>query len=141
MMDVRRVRATDVVDVSRLLEELGYPTAEELVAERLAAIADREGAVFVAEEEGKVVGWVHVSGAASLHYGPFAEVTGLVIADAHRGEGIGTRLMGEAEAWANEFGYPTVRLRSRSSRGRTHAFYLGLGYSKVKEQVMFTKDL
>jgi ribosomal protein S18 acetylase RimI-like enzyme len=141
MLDVRRVRATDVVELGRLLDELGYPTAEESVAERLAAIADREGAVFVAEQSGRVVGWIHVSGAASLQYGTFAEVTGLVISDAHRGEGLGTRLMVEAEAWASESGYAAVRLRSRSSRERTHAFYLGLGYSKVKEQVMFTKDL
>jgi ribosomal protein S18 acetylase RimI-like enzyme len=140
-MEIRNVRATDLVGVSRLLGELGYPVTDDLVAERLASIGDQRGAVFVAETGEVVVGWVHVCAAASLQYGQFAEVTGLVIAEDHRGAGIGGRLMAEAESWARNEGFPEVRLRSRSSRLRTHGFYRGLGYTEVKEQVMFVKGL
>lgn len=140
-MDVRNVRATDLAGVGRLLGELGYPVTDDLVAERLTSIGDQKGAVLVAVTGEDVVGWVHVCEAANIQYGRFAEVTGLVIAEEHRGGGIGSRLMAEAESWARNEGFLEVRLRSRSSRLRTHGFYRGLGYTDVKEQVMFVKGL
>lgn len=140
-MDVRKVRATDVAGVSRLLGELGYPAIDDLVAQRFTSIGEPGGAIFVAETGEEVVGWVHVCAAANLQYGRFAEVTGLVIAEEHRGGGIGSRLMAEAESWARNEGFLEVRLRSRSSRLRTHGFYRGLGYTEVNEQVMFVKGL
>ncbi|MGB9593658.1 MAG: GNAT family N-acetyltransferase, partial [Anaerolineae bacterium] len=98
-------------------------------------------AVFVAEAEGVVVGWVHVYAVATLESPAHAEIGGLVVDEAHRGRGIGRALMERAEAWARGMGLHTVRLRSNVIRAEAHAFYERIGYAPVKTQKVFAKRL
>jgi hypothetical protein len=53
--------AADACAVAALSGELGYPAAGHDVAQRWRALAGREDhAVFVADENGRIAGWVHV---------------------------------------------------------------------------------
>lgn len=79
-------------------------------------IAHNHGRVIVAEENGKVIGssaFAKVrSGDAYLEdfdatYGYIAEVT---VHDGHRGQGIGTALMTEAERWLAETGVNQIQI-------------------------------
>ena len=98
--------------------------------------------VYVAAgADGAVVGWVHVFLAHRLVAEPFAEIGGLVVDESCRVYGVGRALMETAEAWAQERGYPQVRVRSNTIRVGAFAFYQRLGYQCIKTQNVFVKAL
>ncbi len=160
--------AADVERAADLCTQLGYPSTASDVAPRFQAIAARaDHAVFVAEDDARVVGaelapfddrsgsleqgrgappsvvgWVHVcAGMLVLESDPWAEIGGLVVDERVRGRGVGDRLLAAAEAWAREQGYPQVRLRSNVVREAAHQFYLRRGYEVFKTQLNFRKAL
>lgn len=59
------------------------------------------------DEEGKIVGWVHLEGLRLDELRHVAELTVGVVAD-HRQEGIGKRLLEHGSGWATEAGYEKV---------------------------------
>ena len=62
-MEIREATADDADSLAALSIQLGYSTTPEEVADRLRALRGRPGnAVFVAEDDGTVAGWLHVSG-------------------------------------------------------------------------------
>lgn len=138
----RSATIPDAPELVSLVEELGYPSSPEDVLARLTRLLhEPEQAVFVAEGEAGILGWVHVQEFLSLAGDPAGLVTGLVVAAAARGRGIGRGLLAEAEAWARARGLASMRLRSRVARTAAHAFYLHLGYAITKQQLQFRKDL
>lgn len=98
-------------------------------------------AVFVAEVEEEVVGWLHVQGRELLESDRFAEITGLVVDQLHRGKGLGKSLLRAAEAWAREHGFKTMRVRSNVIRVDTHRFYEGAGYRVIETQKAFLREI
>ena len=72
---------------------------------------------------------------------PYALLTGLVVRDGVRSLGVGRRLCAAIEEWARGRGITTVRVTSRSTRERAHAFYLREGYSEIKTSKVFEKAL
>ena len=138
----RRAGAEDVEALVGLVLELGYPSPLECVRARLTAIAERSAeVVLVAEEERRVVGWIHVLEFHSLSSDPCALIAGLVVADGARGRGIGRALVQRAEAWARARGLGSLRLRSGEARRAAHAFYERLGFRLAKRQLQFRKEL
>jgi GNAT superfamily N-acetyltransferase len=143
MPDEVRVRAAVSEDAAALAElcgQLGYPTTAETVAAQLPLLALPHYALFVAERD-VVIGWIQVQGKVSLHAGRFAEITGLVVDEGHRGQGIGTLLLARVEAWAGQHGYPQVWLRSNVKRNQAHSFYQRHGYELIKTSYTFRKPL
>ena len=140
-----RVRSAEPADAERiaaLATQLGYPSTPEQVAARLGRLLrDDDHAVFVAENLGLVVGWVHVFEKHLLESDPEAEVGGLVVDENHRGTGAGKLLMQRAEEWSRARGLKSVYLRSNVIRKGAHAFYEELGYHVVKTQTAFRKLL
>ena len=137
-MIVRAAEARDVPALAALAGELGYPTSPDEMARRLTALDDRD-AVFVADHDGACIAWIQVSVVEALESGKFAEIRGLVVAEAQRGAGAGAALVAAAEEWAREKGCAHVRVRSNVVRERTHRFYERLGYRVVKSQKVFDK--
>jgi GNAT superfamily N-acetyltransferase len=140
---IRPAAAADAAAIAALSRQLGYPADPAEIVERLAAIVDRGDAlVLVAEdEEGTVAGWIHVMGSHLLEGPPRAEITGLIVDEAHRRLGLGAALMAAAEAWAASSGYGEVRLRSNVVREQAHSFYEQLGYARTKTQLVFAKTI
>jgi len=133
---------SDAAVAAALSGELGYPVTHEGMEERLRRFATLpDHAVLAACLGTQVVGWVDVGVVQHLQSDVHGEIGGLVISEAWRGRGIGQKLVQAAEAWVAERGIGTVVVRSRSSRERAHAFYLGLGYLQVKTSVVFRKVL
>ena len=133
----------DVPHITRLAEQLGYPTTEEDMACRIAELFQQPSdAVWVAAlPEGKVVGWIHLYVHRSLVDSPVAMLGGLVVDEAHRGEGIGQKLMQHAETWGQAHGCEAVYVKSNVTRQRAHSFYERLAYRNIKTQYAFRKDL
>lgn len=142
MPTIRIATVADAEEIAQLSGQLGYPSTAEEAVERLQAVnRHAEHAVYVAETNGRLVGWIHVFSRPSLSTEPSAEVAGLVVDEHCRSRGVGEALMRQAERWAKEQGCRTVRLRSNITRLRAHAFYERLGYEIIKTSKSFYKAL
>jgi GNAT superfamily N-acetyltransferase len=140
-MNIRPATPEDAAAVADLATQLGYPTSPEQAEARLRDLATRpENAVLAAEADGAVVGWIQVVGALRVDSEPYAEIAALVVDAAHRGGGIGAKLVEAADDWAVRHGFRTLRVRSNVVRERTHAFYERLGFARTKSQVVFTRS-
>lgn len=141
-ISIREARITDADRLAELAGQLGYPSCpNELQArlQRLATVPDQ--IVFVAENDGRVLGWLHVGVVALVETDGFAEIFGLVVDEKHRGGGVGRDLNVAAEKWAADHGQSTIRVRSNVVRERAHGFYQRLGYSIIKKQCVFEKHI
>ena len=140
---VRLARLEDAEALTKLADQLGYPSTVEQVRRRFKTLAEKsdENAVFVAEADGKILGWVHAHLYNLLVDDPEIEIGGLVVDETVRGQRIGERLMQAAEAWTLAKGCSSVYLRSNVIRTRAHEFYKRLGYSILKSQYAFRKVL
>ncbi len=139
-MRIRPMTAADAGVVADLTTQLGYPTSAEETVERIATLDARSGAL-VAEEDGRVVGWVHVALVPSLAVGLTADIGGLVVDEGHRSGGIGAELLAAAEEWARDHGAALMVVRSRIARERAHRFYEREGYALVKTSHVFEKPI
>ena len=142
MATVRTMNPEDAAAVAPLLGNLGYPSTTADVARRMEQISRlRDQALFVAENDGTIVGWVHVYARAVLEHDVAAEVVGIVVDPNARRQGIGKALLARVEQWAKEHGLDCVRIGSASHRTDAHAFYETLGYQKYKKHHRFMKEL
>ena len=125
-----------------LSAQLGYPCQEADLARRLAAVIGREDhVVLVAELDGVLVGWIHGFCAFRIESPAFAEIGGLVVDQAHRGAGIGRRLVAATAEWAAAKELRQLRVRTNVVRAESQPFYLALRFRPVKQQAVFTLEL
>jgi GNAT superfamily N-acetyltransferase len=139
-VNIREATASDAAALAALSTQLGYPAQPGEAVERLAALGSG-GAVLVAEENGAVLGWIHVCGVRFFQSPPFAEVGGLVVDEASRGRGAGKLLLEAGARWAAEHGYGKLRVRSNVVREDAHRFYEREGFQRVKTQAVFDRKL
>jgi ribosomal protein S18 acetylase RimI-like enzyme len=141
-MIIRIMEARDVDRVADLLTQLGYPSTPQQIARRFTRVDGRDNqALLVADDGSAVVGWMHVGAHPYLESDDSAEILGLVVAEEQRSRGIGAALVSAAENWAIEHGYQVIRVRSRITRDRAHAFYERGGFERIKTQHCFQKVL
>jgi GNAT superfamily N-acetyltransferase len=140
---VRRARADDAEAIAVLSGELGYPAGAEQMQRRLDAVLERQAdmAVYVVEEDGRVAGWIHMFACRRLEDDLFAEIGGLIVAAGRRSRGIGAELIAAGEEWARILGCTRIVVRSNVIRERAHRFYERAGYTKFKQQAVFSKPL
>lgn len=136
-----RYANTDDAEAIALIcsEDLGYSCSDTLVKTKLSGVDKSREAVFAAESEGKVIGYVHVERYDTLYMETLANILGLAVRNDSRRLGAGRMLMAAAEDWARENGAVGVRLNSGGQRKEAHAFYRAVGYLSEKEQLRFLK--
>lgn len=139
---IRYARKSDVPRLAVLSGELGYPATTKEMKKRFAQIKTAaQHAVFVAQLEREVIGWIHVNVTPLLEVARRAEVNGLIVADGHRSTGAGAKLLNAAEEWARAKKCKGMSVRSNVIRDRAHAFYERQGYTHYKTQKAFRKTL
>jgi N-acetylglutamate synthase-like GNAT family acetyltransferase len=141
---IRKARRGDAQRLAELVAQLGYPTTKLQMAKRLSLVLqEKKGVCFVAQkqQDGEIVGWVHVSTLPLLEVERRAEVNGLVVEENTRSQGAGRVLLGAAERWARKMGAKSMSVRSNVIRERAHAFYERNGYQHYKTQKAFRKEL
>ncbi len=101
--------------------------------------ADGHGAVFVAIDEGEIVGFVsvgerhHFAGALDAYIGE------LVTAENAEGRGVARALLDRAEQWARDRSYERITLDTGAGNERALAVYDHLGWQR--EDVRLSKPL
>jgi GNAT superfamily N-acetyltransferase len=127
---IREARPGDWPEVAALLAELGRPDVrgtddEEPAAEVFERYLERpDAAAFVAERDGRVVGFVDLEFRARLNFlTPQAWLPDLVVAEDARSAGVGAALLERCEETARERGCWSLELESANWRERAHAFY------------------
>lgn len=139
---VRVARESDATDLASLTAQLGYHVEPLELKVRLSRILERPDQRFiVAEDQRRVVGWLHALVVEYVETNPFVVIGGLVVDKSSRRRGIGRTLMEYAERWAKEQRCSLVRLWSSAGRTGAHQFYERQGYKNIKTQYSFVKPL
>lgn len=143
MITVRSAKVDDAAAIAALAAVLGYPADPAVMSQRLQRVLPREDQrVFLAEDAGpRPCGWLTAHGFDTLVAGFRVQITGLVVADTHRRQGVGRMLVKEAEAWAKEIGAEAVVVFSNVKRTESHSFYPALGYTNTKTEAVYRKNL
>ncbi|GGN91086.1 GNAT family N-acetyltransferase [Saccharibacillus kuerlensis] len=132
-LTVRRETDSEAEQLCELFGQLGYPTEPTALAARLRVLREHGDYVtLVAEQSDKLTGVITLHKEQPLlHDQSEIWVMALVVSENHRGEGIGGKLLKEAEKWASELGALYVKLNSgnRDERQAAHRFYRSQGYT------------
>jgi GNAT superfamily N-acetyltransferase len=129
---IRDACAEDAAAIADLLGQLGYPAETDAVRPRLQRLAEAGDRLVVAEVDGEVVGLASLHVSPSLEYDePAGKLAALVVAERHRGTGVGRALVEAMEAEARTRGCGAFFLTTAERRADAHAFYerLGLEYT------------
>jgi GNAT superfamily N-acetyltransferase len=142
-LKIRRARKSDSAQLTELAGQLGYPSTEKQLRERLKGLKPaNQHAVFVADAPGAgVVGWLHVSVTPLIESDLRAEVNGLIVDETQRSLGAGAQLLAAAEQWAKKRLCKSMNVRSNVIRERAHKFYERNAYEHYKTQKSFRKPL
>jgi aminoglycoside 6'-N-acetyltransferase I len=139
---VRVARPADAAVLADLSTQLGYPSGDARIRERLVLLDDPERTLLVAELDGDVAGFVDVHVQRTVEEDPYGEVGGLAVARALRGSGIGRALLEAAAAWSRERGLTRLWIRADLARGdEAHGFYGHVGCRRVKDQRVYELPL
>ena len=138
-LNIREAQKGDAIALAKLSGELGYPTTQAEMEGRFdKLISGSDNGIYVAELD-SIVGWIHVALIQTLESNAFVEICGIVVAESHRGSGIGTRLIAVAENWAREKECYQIRVRTNILREKTKMFYQQVGFQLTKTQNVFDK--
>jgi ribosomal protein S18 acetylase RimI-like enzyme len=138
---IREAKAGDADAIAGLIGELGFKAAPDDVAKRLRGLAKTGEPVLVAEREGAIgcLSW-HVT--PVLHRPtPVGRVTMLVVTENARRQGIGEKLVAEAEARTAARGCGLIEVTSNIELGGAHAFYQRIGFQRTSYRFVKTLTL
>lgn len=142
MVCVREAKLMDAAAICRISSnDLGYACEELYVKERLEKLDATREAVFVAELDGAIAGYVHAEVYSLLYWKPMVNILGLAVSSNYRRQGIGKALMQQVEEWARERGIKEIRLNSGGTRKEAHEFYRAIGFDDEKVQIRFLKEV
>jgi ribosomal protein S18 acetylase RimI-like enzyme len=135
---IRRAREADLPALQLLLQQLFSieqdfkPDATRQERGLRLLIFSQQGAIFVAEVAGKVVGMATIQILISTAEGAQVGLVEDVVVDEQlRGQGIGRMLLAGLEDWANTNGLARLQLLADSSNHPALNFYADQGWSST----------
>jgi GNAT superfamily N-acetyltransferase len=99
------------------------------VHESLEALSDPDRAVFVAERQGRVIGFATVSERTHFAGDVDAYIGELVVSKEAEGQGVGRALVGAAEDWAHSRGRKRIAVDTGAANSPARRFYAALGFA------------
>jgi predicted N-acetyltransferase YhbS len=133
---LRSPTEADAKHVASLLAELGYPSKETDVRDRLRRFLHRQSSCFLlAQFASEVIGLVS---AELVPYFPtgstICRVTALVVSTHHRGRRVGEKLVAGAVDFARQHHCSGIEITSAEHRLDAHRFYQRLGFSRTSSR-------
>jgi GNAT superfamily N-acetyltransferase len=138
---IRGARPDDAAELANLSTQLGYPSTEQQVRERLCLLGDPERELLVADAPDGLAGFIDVHVQRVVESDAYGEVGGLVIAAPQRGAGLGAALLAAAADWSRERGLERLWIRANLARVGPHEFYEAVGCRVVKDQRVYEYPL
>ncbi|WP_295890685.1 GNAT family N-acetyltransferase [uncultured Vibrio sp.] len=132
---IRFASESDAAGINKVSEHLGYSqlSSTESTTKLQELLNSPQDQVFVAEWQGRIIGWLHLFYARRLASDNFFEIGGLVVSPDSRGYGIGRALVQYAQA--ENLG--KFRVRCNEKRLDAHKFYESIGFDSSKVQRVF----
>jgi len=142
IIQLNTVNENQGLEIHSLSEQLGYANDPQLLFARLKQIVKlKDHAVFVAQLDGKIVGWLHCLVCLRVESPLFVEVAGLVVDEDVRGKQIGKKLIEASKTWSRNQEILSMRIRCNVIRTASHQFYQALGFISNKSQKVFEMSL
>ncbi len=142
---IRKAEIKDYPAAAALATRMWDHEPEELIQGWAEADAAGEGAVFVAEEEGKIVGFAqcglrhdYVEGTDTS---PVGYLEGIFVDEACRRQGYAARLLSACENWTKEKGCREFASDCELTNTDSLKFHLSLGFTEANRIICFTKNL
>ena len=141
-LKIRRAKTGDAADLAALSGELGYPATAAEIRSRVSRLKSAANdALFVAERDGEVIGWLHISVNHLIEVPTRAEINAFIVSEKQRSNGAGAKLLDAAMKWARGKKCEHMSVRCNVVRNRAHAFYQRHGFEHYKTQKAFRKPL
>lgn len=143
-MTIRRLQTQDLPAYFQLRTALWPDSAADFALEVAEILSADHLVSFIAEQGGKLVGFVEVSlrayaeGCASS---PVGYLEGWYVTPPYRGSGVGRRLVEAAEDWARAKGCTEMASDTETHNTPSQQAHLHLGYQEVERIVCFRKPL
>lgn len=139
---IRSPEKNDSESIAQLSNQLGYPTDNNEIEQRLEEILNnKDNCVFVVVENKKIIGWIHGFYTRRVESDSFIEIGGLFVDQQNRKKGVGKMLVEQVMNWTKLSNCSKIRVRCNSKRVESHIFYKNIGFSLSKEQKIFDKEL
>jgi GNAT superfamily N-acetyltransferase len=149
-MDIRSATPTDIPQLLALVRRYwdfeGIPDFAalrvELVLKQLLAAAETRAAIWVAEAEGKLLGYLIVVLVLSVeHQGLMGEIDEFFVVPEARTRGVGAQLLAAAEATLRRRGCVRLQLQLGKTNTAARAFYERRGYGPRQGYELLDKPL
>ena len=139
---IRKIKIDDCEEIRIIcVEELGYECEKDLIETRINELDENREAVFVAETDNRIIGFIHVEKYKLLYSEDMVNILGLAVAKNYQRCGFGKDLLRKAEQWARNNNIHIIRLNSGAKRTDAHEFYRAMNFLNEKEQKRFIKLL
>ncbi len=137
-MNIRQARVNDIISIEEISSSLGYNNpSPEIAQKRLQAVINSTSdKIWVAENKGQLIGWLHAFLALRVASPQFIEIGGVSVLPEFQKQGTGRELILQAQNWAKVTEL-ALRVRCNSTRNETHEIYKSLGFLETKEQYVF----
>jgi ribosomal protein S18 acetylase RimI-like enzyme len=110
----------------------GEQIAEAYVSDLLDKCARQRGKIYVAEAQGKVIGFIGLvieqENDVTTSLREFSYITDVVVLPEFRGQGIGATLMAKADAYARESGYSALAVNVLANNDAALSLYQKMGF-------------
>jgi len=140
---IRKAQNKDFDAICKLIQnELGYPNLNIKEAlKRLEFFQNNENhETFIAENNDEIIGFIGIMKDVAYNCdGYYAQIIALAVLKKAQGQGIGTKLVKQAETWSLENRINNIVVNSGLHRLNTHKFYEKNGYEK--KSYSFSKGL
>jgi len=139
---IRNAENSDAGSIARLSEQWGHPSTKEKMQRCLQEIGNNiDHVIYVLQEEGYIIGWVHGIYSLRIESDPFVEIGGLVIDKEHRKLGLGKSLVDKIVEWSLSKNCGQIRVRCNVIREEANIFYKKIGFSEIKQQNVYDLKL
>jgi GNAT superfamily N-acetyltransferase len=136
---IREMGPADISACRLLLSQLGYDLTLQEVKRRYDAIREKQDhAVFVGEQDGRVVALLHLYERPAFDKPPEVIVQALVVDQNWRGTGVGKSMMNMAERWQQIGDFRQLPLRQVYRDPTLIHFTIGL-VIKLKRHLIYSE--